>query len=141
MGHAASGGVPGQTLIVAVILRSAIERPTRSSYEPFTNAHEPVASSMAELLRTEYGDRSPGGLTWWTCRERSGTSSPCSASPDAGQWDGANARLMPRPARAEPMTLLMTFWPRSIRVRMRSCEKNTATTENQTRWASDMNRP
>ncbi len=95
-----------------MILRSVIERPTWISYEPFTNDHEPVASSqiskarrgsstvasalapgaaptlakpasrraraggvvgagryagvrdgMAGVLRAEYGDRLPSGLT------------------------------------------------------------------------------
>ncbi len=58
-----------------------------------------------------------------------------------GQCVGASARLTPRLASAVPITLFRTRWPRSIRPRIRSWEKNSATAANHSRWASDMNRP
>jgi hypothetical protein len=57
------------------------------------------------------------------------------------QAQRAKPRVTPRPTRTEPIARFRVFCQRSIAVRKRELEKNSATTPNQARWAKDMNRP
>lgn len=134
---AKQGYVPaglGVTLVPA--LAAASVRPDVALLPLHAEDAPPRAVYAATVCGPSRRRHGPSWRRWG--RRRNG--SPAEAGRSA-QCDGASARLMPRPARTEPMTLLRIFWARSIRVRIRACEKNAATTPNHSRWASDMNRP
>ena len=144
--------------------------------EFFTRRYVQVRGSMADVLRDEYGDRLPGGLTpeqaapllvavldglqYQWLLDPGAVDMPEAfrdflrlLRPDAP--DGPTARharrlsvaqrarpsVTPSPMSTEPMPRLRTFCHRSIAVRSCSCEKNSATSANQPRWAADMKSP